>query len=1173
MKRKLKGVLGVALAFMLVVSLMAFAVPVAAADYEENDWGEWGLPAIEPGTDVGPIAVAPDGTLYAAVGPTGILLTLEDDGTGVAEFSTTEQHSGSSSVFLSVSNDTEYAELYFPVNIKVEDIDLANTGFWAYSTAGTYIPYIMFYIEGGFTGTSDILRINNDAATVASGPYGGVWGEYVASTSGPTWQWEEIDTSTWTVKDSGWDTWADLVTKYGSETVLEVMVSNSGITASTFPLSAYIDDVTINGLTYDLEGTTGTTGEALLGFGSELQMSEDDGYSWDDTDLDDAVAPIVAIAVSPNYEEDETVYVGCSDGTVYRVEEAGDESQAIMRISGVAQLFSLDVWTDEDDYNWILVGTDIDVFVLKDKTFERWRDQALNLPAFEVAFAPDFDDDQLMWAVTVDDGDFLVTSTVSPGDWGQEIGEVDLPVTATPWLDIGFPDDYDSDPDTGDTNLWLAVSGGADSGDIFLIEGVDAADGDSHDIPMFTEIGDEDAVDFLSIAVSGDYGDEVILAGELNSPTIWISDDGGYSWGTVDKSPTGENFTHVIMETDVVWDGEVFDPDDGMAFASTFGNESAVSKSTDGGQVYNQVGLIDTEIDAILDLGFHPDFPSNAIFLMITEDDDYDTYSLWLTENGDEDEPDYERVLCAGAPGNFAADSLKLVEFSQDAAAIYIFGDDSIWKSTDDGQTFPTSKKRDVDGAQINDWVITEDDTIYAAASDDGFYKTTNSGLSWSSTDVGDSMNSIALSPDFDSDETILLGGFAGEVLISDDEGDSFEDTAPLDGAVFVAFDPDYADEDSDGFELIYAVDNADNAIQVGEEDGDDTDWDVLEDDENELSVTGDFYGLQVSADRALYAIADDATAIGEWTEIVGVVRLLLDESDSLWEYADDELTNPEGLWLTPGSNVLWTIDGDELWVLEDTLSGQVTLDSPKDGYQSDLLTTIHIAWDEMRDADDYEYKLDEISGLGLDEAGTTDDTDVNVSVFASSEYDWKVRVAPGEPWHSRWSDKWSFHTALGAPPWSPTLYTPGGTWQYSGLNVELMPAFSWESAKNSDSYQFVLADNAEFTSPLVNEKTPESAYQLDFELEYNSNYFWRVMAYKGNTAISRWSDIGAFTTIEKAVAPPAPAPPATVTQPASAPIVLPTPIPPALLWVIVGIGAALIIAVVVLIIRTRRPV
>jgi len=74
MKRKLKGVLGVALTLVMVLSLtVAFAPVAAAADYTENDWGEWGLPSIDADTDVGTMAVAPDGTLYAAV-------FYEDDG-------------------------------------------------------------------------------------------------------------------------------------------------------------------------------------------------------------------------------------------------------------------------------------------------------------------------------------------------------------------------------------------------------------------------------------------------------------------------------------------------------------------------------------------------------------------------------------------------------------------------------------------------------------------------------------------------------------------------------------------------------------------------------------------------------------------------------------------------------------------------------------------------------------------------------------------------------------------------------------------------------------------------------------------------------------------------------------------------------------------------------------
>jgi len=619
----------------------------------------------------------------------------------------------------------------------------------------------------------------------------------------------------------------------------------------------------------------GTLYAAVLEDGEWMvQKSEDDGYTWDDTELDDVDdrRVIVDIVVSPNYDDDETVYVGCDDGTVYRLEEAGDgDVIALKDIPGVTDLFSLDVWTDDDDYNWILVGTEDDVFVLKDKRFEDWRDQELNERANEVAFSPDFDDSELIWAVTGEDrDDFLVTSTVSPGQWGQDIGEVDLDITASRFVDIGFPDDYDSDPDSGLTNLWVAVSDEAGGGDIFLIEGVDADDGDSEAIAMFTYIGGEDPCDFTSIAVSGDYGDEIILAGEKDSPTVWISDDGGYSWDTVDKSPTGDEDTHVIMEADVVWGGEVFDPEESMAFASTSGAESAVSRSSDGGQVWNQTGLIDTEIDVIVDLGFHPDFLDTATYLMSTFDRDNMTSSLWLTENGDEEEPDYIRVLCgypAGEPGNFDG-WFWLVDFSWDADAIYIAGvewDDTlgttpdtveldelvsvIWKSTDDGQTF--GKKRSVkDGGYISDWEITDSKTIYAATWDfddnfidlevEGFVKTTNSGLSWTGTDdVDGDMNDIALSPAFEDDETIILGGTDGTVYMSDDAGDSFDDTgAALTGDVFVAFDADYADEDADGYMHIYAADDNGSVLQFGEvTDPDDVDWDDLEDDRIMLSM------------------------------------------------------------------------------------------------------------------------------------------------------------------------------------------------------------------------------------------------------------------------------------------------------------------------------------------------
>jgi len=1020
MKKKLHRIMGISLAMVMVLSLMVVFAPVAgAADYKENDWGEWGLPTLKANTDIGPMAVAPDGTLYTAI-HWGVDTTVPADG------------------------------------------------------------------------------------------------------SLDAWYWK-------------------------------------------------------------------------------VAKSEDNGYTWSDTEWDDIVSDptgwtngVASIVVSPNYEEDELVYIGITqddtnEPVVVRMEDAGEGDVIVLKdfpaTEDVDVLWCIDVWTDEDDYNWIAAATDEDVYVLKDRLFEEWRLQELDTwvsptidkgygdglttyafgGALEVAFAPDFDDSNLLWAIFADNDTsygphFWITATVSPGQWGQDVGDAWIDLDASFWLDMDFPDDYESDPDEGNCIVYAGLSDGSDNGAVWLIEGVDADDGFSNTIDLFFLSGDVTSApyDIVSIAVSGDYGDEVILAGALWAPEIYISTDGGDNWADVTKPPTGGiggfSWTHVYMEADVVWGGEVFDPDEGMAFASAWGDESAISRADDGGEVYNQVGYIDTDIDLVLDMGFNPEFPDTATYFMSTFDWNNMTCSLWLTENGADDEPDYVRVLC-GDPdspsiGNFGG-WFGLVDYSWDGSAIYIAGEDDfdltpdgdsvIWKSTNDGQTF--GKKRSVeDNAFIRDWEITEDDTIYAACWDfndsadngSGFYKTTNSGLSWTSDETGTNFNDIAMSPDFDDgDGFILLGGMSGEIMLSDNDGDSFDDAEKEEqtdlsntGIVYVAFDADFADEDADGYMYIYAADDQGSNIQEGKvADTDDVNWDELEDDKGDGDPQGVYCtGLQVAEDNALYALSaggggsasdlevdgqyqiEGATAVdiieiiteldmtetsgdfedeetltvtltdltatsitavsGDvwvegntsgatgkfsisltgltgyvlnetvsltsyslWAEVTGgtvaegtgVWRILLWESNNLWETQNDtNLTDPFHLWVTPGSNVLWTIDMDgyggdpEVWALEDTCSGSPTLSAPPDGYKSEREDQMRISWDEVRDADEYEYKYTNVAP-DYTLKGQTDEVSILLtSLSDSSEYEWKVRVAPDEPWSSRWSGKWSFFSALG---------------------------------------------------------------------------------------------------------------------------------------------------------------
>ncbi len=138
MKKKITKILGVGLAFMLVASLMvAFAPVAAAADYKETDWKEWGLPDTEPDTNVGPMAIAPDGTLYAAVQmPT----ELWSEGDGTAEWSTDQANSGDYSVALTIPDDPDPdddgAVVWIPIPSGITLEDITTLEFYEYVVSG-----------------------------------------------------------------------------------------------------------------------------------------------------------------------------------------------------------------------------------------------------------------------------------------------------------------------------------------------------------------------------------------------------------------------------------------------------------------------------------------------------------------------------------------------------------------------------------------------------------------------------------------------------------------------------------------------------------------------------------------------------------------------------------------------------------------------------------------------------------------------------------------------------------------------------------------------------------------------------------------------------------------------------------------------------------------------------
>ena len=155
----------------------------------------------------------------------------------------------------------------------------------------------------------------------------------------------------------------------------------------------------------------------------------------------------------------------------------------------------------------------------------------------------------------------------------------------------------------------------------------------------------------------------------------------------------------------------------------------------------------------------------------------------------------------------------------------------------------------------------------------------------------------------------------------------------------------------------------------------------------------------------------------------------------------------------------------------------------------------------------------------------------------------------------SPWSEVRSFTVKAGLPVsadyYGLKLLSPDN----GCIACSVSPAsFSWSPFKGTTKYKFVLAKDAALTDVLAEAETATTAYEYDGTLDYSTNYFWRVMCVE--PAPSDWSATFSFQTEAAPAAPEGPpAAPAT----------------PMWVWIIIALGAILVIVTLVLIFKTRR--
>jgi photosystem II stability/assembly factor-like uncharacterized protein len=874
----------------------------------------------------------------------------------------------------------------------------------------------------------------------------------------------------------------------------------------------------------------GTLYAYVTGLTYTLYKSTDGGWKW--SHVGGVQHTIVNIAVPPDttniiyYATNSSVYRSVDGGTHFLELPAGPGGAG----AGHVEITSLAA--TRLNSNIVAVGTrDTDagefggVYLLDEGDIvPAWIDtSAPDYDFYAVAFSPNYNADRQIVAVGTDETDTCIINKIGNADWNAFISAAILnrdnaaiptPVAVNGTAEIVFPSAYDADTASGSSFFYAGINTGAGEGDVYRITWSDApTPSPATDLNCGVVYG-EINTDVSGLTVYGDGSPAILLAGTTDGCRIYSSADGGSTWQKSKKEPTGASVTGVLTASDFETSGVIF--------AATSGAGSAISISRDMGISWNQISLIDTAITDIIDFAPSPGASGADSLFMITSGGGS---GLWRSADGG---VKWERILSADVSG---VDSLSLVglppqygtgDFTVYAAGVSN-GNDSVWESRDNGQSFQcriTHEPYTGTVFSVDTWLITEAGTLYVGSFDgtEGkIYRTTNSGFSYSEgAAAGDfPLNTLALSPTFENDGAILAGNTEGWIYYSSDTGESFQplpaeaSSAPLVGAAAVAFDPDF----NTNHTVYAASDNTDSGLYrfiIGRSDS----WEKID---STLPAGAVINRLAISSDGVLYAANRNPGG--------GMERCLNpgQASGAAFETITRGLSDTaslSGLWQR--GNQFWSIDitSGRLMTYSDTLTQPTPQVSPAHktsgiGRLGDhAIRDVTLDWETMEGATSYEWECSyntNFSDIPDNLNGTTSASSIRLpSLEPATTYYWRARASA--PVLSPWSEKWSFTTSMDIESVNLKAETPAP----GAAEVSIKPVFQWTSVIGAELYDLLVATDSDFSHPVIvragEYALKNNVWQSDIALDYDTTYFWKVRATSAGTT-SSWSSVSTFTT------------------------------------------------------------
>ena len=722
-------------------------------------------------------------------------------------------------------------------------------------------------------------------------------------------------------------------------------------------------------------------------------------------------------------------------------------------------------------------------------------------------------------------------------------------VTGVYHAELWLPSDFSSSLTSGKFQAWLALATMSDQGDVYLWYGnsTKTIDLNVSGLDTETEVSDIDGAGGVGTA-------KLIIGGYLNSiaygPNTWYSAD-GLTFTKTSKAPTGDDSWY---DEDVTVLALADFATSGKALAGTGGWDCGVSYTADFGKTWNTISMMRQAINEVANI-------AGNLFVVTY---DYVEQSVWRLSGGV-----YERVFSTSMVDE-DGDIDVAVSPAGDAVFVASLGGTMIWRSLDNGQTFTAqvSNITTVDGAAlISSWFVSNANTILVGG-DNVVYQTSTNGVLWFGRPCAVGIvTSFAVSTD---GSVLVATGSLGKVSKSIDGGVTWSTpsaAAPTVSATsLVTFQNGsnsvvyLTGSDGGAFKYDFAATTPawvqiDNAVTTGET----FDSGSYADVDNGVGI---FSGI-ASGGNVLYVLD------GSWDNLIRITNVGTSYKAGIIDVpaTADDATKLIGI-AAPGANMLYGIFDDELYVYTDKMAVPVA------NVQTSKVTTtgFTITWDALNvdnTAVTVEYYVvitdaatavkvcyglptgtDTIEATTLKVTGLDEDTVYQISVWAVDP----VMSFVGTASVATQPEKLTYNFNL--------MPTNGA------INIPIKPVFAWDSVSTAVSYDLILSTDPTFadaTKVLATKNLTTNYWAYDGTLTNSTSYYWKVRVNTANST-SEWFP-AVFTTVKADAAP------VEVNNPPAITLTVPQAETPAYIWLIVAVGAVLTVAVIVLIVRTRRVV